>query len=340
MAANLIETGYRVHKTGFLVLSQVFIRALQQLMRPDSNPGGPTKDSMAEVRRRFEALLDEDWRNVRDGHYPRSMLFRTGIRDTLRALPKAVLEFPRVIARARRKGYDDLPAMPHAERFPRYYRRTFHWQTDGWFSEHSATMYDPSVDLLFGGTADMMRRMIIPDVARATHDVEAPRILDVACGTGRFLDMLHAALPDARLFGIDLSAPYLKHAQARLAHVAELSLVADNAEAMPFADGTFDAVTSIFLFHELPKDARRNVMREALRVVKPGGLFAVVDSAQLDDAPRLVWHLEQFPAVYHEPYFKGYLRDSLPAILREVGFEVVDDRSAYVSRVVIARKPA
>lgn len=291
------------------------------------------------LQRRRSELHRRDLANVDAGLYPRDLLFDIPVRRYLRELPRLLRDAPRVVRRMREGDYKDIPAVDK-RRFPPYYRRTFHWQTDGWFSEHSATMYDPSVDLLFGGTADMMRRMIIPDVARATHDVEAPRILDVACGTGRFLDMLHAALPDARLFGIDLSAPYLKHAQARLAHVAELSLVADNAEAMPFADGTFDAVTSIFLFHELPKDARRNVMREALRVVKPGGLFAVVDSAQLDDAPRLVWHLEQFPAVYHEPYFKGYLRDSLPAILREVGFEVVDDRSAYVSRVVIARKPA
>ncbi len=124
-----------------------------------------------------------------------------------------------------------------------------------------------------------------------------------------------------------------------LGEEGELSLVADNAEAMPFADQTFDAVTSVFLFHELPSDVRRNVMREALRVVRPGGLFAVIDSAQRDDSPEIMWFLEQFPVLYHEPYYKGYLSDPLPQALAEVGFEIVADRPAFVSRVVIARRP-
>ncbi|MFO0745255.1 MAG: methyltransferase domain-containing protein [Myxococcota bacterium] len=344
MATTLLETGYRAHKTGIAVVTGVFMRLFHQLLRP--NPmslESPPAGSLDALRRRFEALLDQDLRNARAGDYPQALLFRTGLRDALRALPRGVWEIPRVLARARRKKFDDLPAMPHAERFPNYYKRTFHWQSDGWFSSHSAAMYDPGVDLLFGGMADVMRRMVVPDLrahlARAVPAGETPRVLDVACGTGRFLGQLHAALPDARLYGLDLSAPYLKHAQAHLAHVPELSLVAENAEAMPFADQTFDAVTSIFLFHELPSDARRAVMREALRVVKPGGLFAIVDSAQADDAAEIRWYLEQFPVLYHEPYFKGYLIDPLPDALREVGFEVLDSRPAFVSRVVIARRP-
>ena len=277
---------------------------------------------------------------MRKGIYPQSVLFKTGIREALKALPRGVWEFPRVVSRARRKAFAELPADVDASRYPHYYRRTFHWQTDGWFSAHSARMYDPGVNLLFGGTADIMRRMVLPDLVAHLADLAAPRILDVACGTGCFLDQLHLALPRARLFGLDLSAPYLKHAAQHLAHVPDVSLVHDNAEATPFADATFDAVTCVFLFHEMPSDARRNVMREALRVVRPGGLFAVIDSAQSDDAPGIMWFLEQFPALYHEPYYKGYLADSLPQALTEVGFEIVDDRPAFVSRVVIARRPA
>lgn len=340
MATSLIETGYRAHKTGIALLTGVFMRLFHHLLKAErwrfELPPAPARDAL---QRRFERLLDQDLAAARQGIYPQAVLFRTGLREALKVLPSGVLELPRVVSRARRKGFGELPASADPARFPSYYRRTFHWQSDGWFSERSARMYDPGVDLLFGGTADIMRRMILPDLVRHLRRVAAPRVLDVACGTGRFLDQLHLALPGARLYGLDLSAPYLKHAQARLAHVPELSLVAENAEAMPFADGTFDAVSSVFLFHELPKDARRNVMREALRVVRPGGTFAVIDSAQADDSPELMWFLEQFPVLYHEPYYKGYLADPLPRALEEVGFEVLDDRPAFVSRVVIARRP-
>jgi len=341
MASSLIETGYRAHKTGIAVVTGVFMRLFHQLLRPQplrqALPPAPAREAL---QRRFARLLGDDLAAARAGAYPRSLLFRVGLREALRALPTGVFELPRVVSRARRKAFAELPKDADPTRYPSYYRRTFHWQTDGWLSEHSARMYDPGVELLFGGTADVMRRMPLPDVVAYARGLGAPaRVLDVACGTGRFLDQLHHALPDARLYGLDLSAPYLKHARAALSHVPDVSLVCDNAEATPFADGTFDVVSSVFLFHELPKDARRNVMREALRVVKPGGLFVVVDSAQADDAAEILWFLEQFPALYHEPYYKGYLVDPLPAALSEVGFEVVADRPAFVSRVVIARAP-
>jgi ubiquinone/menaquinone biosynthesis C-methylase UbiE len=183
-----------------------------------------------------------------------------------------------------------------------------------------------------------MRRMAIPPVIDAVRESAQPRLLDIACGTGRFLLQLHRALPGAKLFGLDMSAPYLDRARALLART-EVSLIADNAEAMPLADERFDAVTSVFLFHELPPEARRRVMREARRVLVPGGCFVVCDSAQLVDSTELQPVLSDFAATYHEPYYKGYLRDDLAAVMTECGFEVEDSMPHLVSKVVVGRKP-
>ena len=49
--------------------------------------------------------------------------------------------------------------------------------------------------------------------------------------------------------------------------------------------------------------------------------------------------LHRFPATYHEPYFKGYLRDDIAALLRDVGFEVESSEPYLVSKVVVARRP-
>lgn len=337
MVARLVETGYRAQKTAQAIVSGALIRVFHHLVKTDLEL--PSPQERKALQRRFEALIASELDNVRAGHYPEKVLYQTGLLDALKALPDGVREIPRVIARARNNRYDDLPTLAHPERYPRYYRRNFHWQSDGWFSERSARRYDPGVDFLFGGTADVMRRMIVPDVANAIAPLQAPRVLDIATGTGRSLSQVALARPDARFVGLDLSAPYLKFAATHL-DIADLSLVADNAEAMPFADQTFDAVTCVFLFHELPSDARRNVVAEAFRVLRPGGLFAVLDSAQLDTASDIAFFLESFPKLYHEPYYKGYLRDPLPIMFSDLGFEVLRDTTHFVSRAVIARRPA
>ena len=257
----------------------------------------------------------------------------------LSLVPEALADLPRFLWRSYRRGHDDLPSGIDRRRYPRYYLRNFHWQTDGWFSERSARLYDASVEFLFGGTADIMRRMAIPPVVDAVRDRERPRVLDLACGTGRFLLQLHQALPNAQLFGLDMSGPYLARASALLAGT-DTSLIADNAEAVPLAAERFDAVTSVFLFHELPPDARRRVMREAWRVLVPGGRFVVCDSAQVADSGELEVVLQAFAGSYHEPYYKGYMRDDLAAVMAECGFQVESSTPHLVSKVVVGRKPA
>ena len=293
---------------------------------------------LATLQRRYDELLERDLDNVARGYYPRELLYQFPLLDYLRQLPEAVADLPRFLWRSYRGQHDALPRGIDRRRYPRYYLRTFHWQTDGWLSERSARLYDASVEFLFGGTADIMRRMVIPPVVETVRGRARPRVLDIACGTGRFLLQLHRALPHARLYGLDMSGPYLKRASQLLAGT-ETSLIADNAEAIPLADEQFDAVTSVFLFHELPADARRRVMREAWRVLVPGGRFVVCDSAQLSDSGELETVLYGFPATYHEPYYKGYLRSDLADLMRVCGFEVEHSTPHLVSKVVVGRKP-
>ena len=289
------------------------------------------------LQRRYDALLERDLDNAARGYYPRALLYQFPLLGYLRELPEALVDLPRFLWRRYRGRHDDLPRGIDRRRYPRYYLRTFHWQTDGWLSERSARLYDASVEFLFGGTADVMRRMAIPPVVDAVRGQARPRVLDLACGTGRFLLQLHHALPHAQLYGVDMSGPYLQRAGELLAGTGT-SLITDNAEALPLADEQFDAVTSVFLFHELPADARRRVMREAWRVLVPGGRCVVCDSAQLADSAELESVLQRFPAVYHEPYFKGYLRDDLAGVMAECGFDVEHSAPHLVSKVVVGRK--
>lgn len=103
------------------------------------------------------------------------------------------------------------------------------------------------------------------------------RILDVATGTGMVAFALAAR--GAEVVGLDQSEAMLGGARARLQRTSglagELSFVLGEAEALPFADGEFDALSFTYLLHYV--EDRTATMRELARVVKPGGRIGMVE---------------------------------------------------------------
>ncbi|NVB85270.1 MAG: class I SAM-dependent methyltransferase [Kofleriaceae bacterium] len=294
------------------------------------------------LQKRRTELHRRDLANVDAGLYPRDLLFDFPVRRYLRQFPRLVADAPNVVRRMRKNNFKDIPVVDK-DRFPPYYRRTFHWQTDGYFSDFSAEVYELGVELLFRGTADVMRRQVIPPMTQFVREhggaADRMKLLDVGCGTGRTLHQIARTHPAMRLHGADMSPNYIRHARKRLDDVSELTLAVENGEALPWADATFDIATSTYMFHELPRNARRNVVREMFRVVRPGGLVVLEDSAQLAESPVLEGVLQNFPQEFHEPFYADYLEDDLAAVLGEVGFTHVTTEAHLVAKVVIARRP-
>jgi ubiquinone/menaquinone biosynthesis C-methylase UbiE len=338
MLSRIDRLAYHSQHLSFLINATVMEEATRLIARKPRVDVDLATWRFLQKRRRD--LHRRDLANVDAGAYPRELLFDIPVRRFVRAFPRLLRDSPRVLRRMRAGDFRDIPIVDKS-RYPAYYRRTFHWQTDGYFSEHSAEVYELGVELLFRGTADVMRRQIIPpitDFVRAAGGAQRLRLLDVACGTGRTLHQIARTHPQMRVHGVDLSPAYVRMARRRLVDVDELTLAVENAESLPWADATFDIVTSVYLFHELPRNARRNVVREMLRVVKPGGLVVIEDSAQLSDSPQLAAALRNFPREFHEPFYGDYLEDDLAALLEEVGFDVASSEPQLVAKVVVARR--
>ena len=157
-------------------------------------------------------------------------------------------------------------------------------------TDNSAELYDTQVEVLFNGSANAIRRQALPQLHEvfAGRDQRKLRLMDVGCGTGRFFDSVKQVWPRLPIFGIDMSEAYVKYAKGHLKHWSQIKLSVGKAEALPVRDQSQDAVTSIFVFHELPPKVRRSVFRECARVLKPGGRFVLVNSlrpAQLGFSP-------------------------------------------------------
>ena len=111
------------------------------------------------------------------------------------------------------------------------------------------------------------------------------KMLDIGCGAAALTVRCAKAFPKAQITAMDYWGAEWSYAKEQCERNVRLESVADrvsfqkgDAAKLDFADETFDAAVSNFVFHEVrsTKD-KRNVVREALRVVKKGGVFSFQD---------------------------------------------------------------
>ncbi|NGQ94768.1 class I SAM-dependent methyltransferase [Brevibacillus sp. SYP-B805] len=113
------------------------------------------------------------------------------------------------------------------------------------------------------------------------------KVLDVGCGRGLVLNAAAHRLTTGKAVGIDIwnrqdqsgNDPDAMLANARMEGVAErVEIVDGDARSMPFADSAFDVVVSSLALHNIPgSEERYRALSEILRVLKPGGRFAILD---------------------------------------------------------------
>ena len=287
-------------------------------------------------------LLRQDLANVEAGLYPLPADHDGSLVTLLDRSRLFFEDLPEVYRRRKNGGHSEVLNAETVGKRPRYYLQNFHFQSGGWMTEDSAKRYDTQVEVLFHGTGNAMRRQALPQLreAFAGRDQRKLRLLDIGCGTGRFLDLVKQCWPRLPSLGLDLSEPYISHARRHLRRWSRISLVVGNAEAIPAPNDSCDAVTSIFMFHELPPKVRRIIFGECARVLKPGGRMILVDSLQRGDHPDYDGLLELFPQNYHEPYFASYSTEDFRSIARASGLTHRRDVKAFVSKVMVFDKPA
>jgi len=322
----------------YLGHSRVAEQLSPPLLEPIKVSGSlPTR---AALLRDLVALLEQDRANIAAGLYRPPDDLVPNPAAAWRASQRFFSDLGRVNLRRQQRGHREVAREAGDRRYPSYYLRNFHYQTDGYLSEHSAELYDFQVEVLFNGVADAMRRQAL--VALAGH-LQGRRLadqplLDVACGTGRFLGAVKHNYPRLPVTGLDLSRAYLAKARRGLGRWSWVRLVEGAAERLPFADASFAMVTTIYLFHELPRQVREQAAREMARVLRPGGRLVFVDSLQYGDAPEFDGLLDLFPAAYHEPYYHDYVRLEVAGLFAQAGLQPVSSGRAHMSKVVVMAK--
>lgn len=193
------------------------------------------------------------------------------------------------------------------------------------------------------------------DLAARLPAAEGATILEVAAGTGVVTRALLARLPvGARLVATDLSPPMVNLGAALLGSDARLEWREADAQALRFADASFDAVVCQFGLMFFPD--KPLAMREARRVLRPGGTLllntwdalesnayasvTIETLAQLypADPPRFFYG----PYAYSDPAVIGSLLAGagfVDVVVEHVDREAISESSAHFARGLVTGTP-
>jgi ubiquinone/menaquinone biosynthesis C-methylase UbiE len=152
-------------------------------------------------------------------------------------------------------------------------------------------------------------------VARLVELNAKGRMLDIGCGPGHIALLVCERLPAAQVVAVDLALHMLAFAERHVAaspHKDRVDLRHADAKALPFPDGSFDAVFSNTILHHIPDP--RLFLKEARRVLRPGGALLIRDLFRPPTAERAA-ELTQLHAADATPYQQELLRASLCAAL-------------------------
>lgn len=314
-------------------LMNVLSKSFSKFVKPPYQEND--KDLLKLLEEGVIKLHKEDAKNIADGIYPVSVIKPKGAGNHIKNLPYLLWDSLKISRRRKLNIKKDFHV--DLEDVPDYLKRNYHFQTDGYFSEDSAKLYEHQVEVLFSGTAAPMRRMLIKMIKKRLGHNRPIKILEVGAGVGT------ATLDFSKSFNFtsytvnDVSESYLKVASKRL-EGSHFQFIQAAAEALPIEDGQFDLVFSVYLFHELPANVREKVLAESYRVLKKGGIMAICDSLQRDDEPKLNRVLENFPVDYHEPFYKGYTIWNTRNSLELHGFKNIVSDFKLLSKYWVSEK--
>jgi len=182
--------------------------------------------------------------------------------------------------------------------------------------------YDLFLNLVFflpcGGESNFRRKCV--DFATPA---EGDQVLDICCGTGTLTFLIARCVgPEGQVMGIDLSEFALEIARRKAQNVP-VTFERAEAENLPFASARFDKCFISFGLHEMPKQARRNTLREISRTLRPCGRLFVVDYSLPAGALARSTIKAFVKLVEHEAAYKMLLDNSLMAEIEESSLTIM-----------------
>ena len=181
-----------------------------------------------------------------------------------------------------KRGPGTLELDPDLE-IPDYTRHEIHMQPGGYVGNPFAgAIYHYGTNAFYEARGtwnyqDEHHAELASQVAQP-EDGRVKRILDMGCGIGQLTVALKEQYPDAEVWGVEVGAPMIRYGHMRAVDEGiDVNFTQRLAENTRFPENHFDIVTSYIMHHEMPAQSSRDVMAEAFRVLRPGGVYFPID---------------------------------------------------------------
>lgn len=248
-----------------------------------------------------------------------------------------------------RRGPGTLELNPDME-IPAYCKHEIHRQPGGFVGSPFAGFIHYYGVLSFykglndGGEISKLYATAVP----APKDGVIKRILDMGCSDGQFSMAIKDRFPDAEVWGIDVGGPMVRFAHLRAVDLnIDVNFAQRLAEDTKFPDNHFDIVTSYILHHEVNADATLKIIKEAYRILRPGGIYFPIDAytgKPVETDVFLRFRIWWDYTLNNEPWRMEYADVDFLGEMRKAGFEVNENGPPAwwtgAERNVVGTKPA
>ena len=155
------------------------------------------------------------------------------------------------------------------------------------------------------------------------------RLLDLGCGTGTLTMMMAENAPELQVVGVDVDPATLEKAQKKLSSYSDrVSLQQGLAQQLPFKSDSFEIVVSSLFFHHLTTEQKLETLKEAFRVLKPGGRLHIADWGKPSSfVQRVLFIVVQLLDGFETT--QDSVENTLPKLIKDSGFTHIANKQFF-----------